>query len=107
MLAAATVHFPDMAAWPERASPEHQSANPELLLNSSLLSERMKGTVRKHDIAALWSAGAHPMALLYFARACGWTNDHYYNCISAVELRQAAPSVPAPPSGPELPQTHQ
>lgn len=26
MLAAATVHFPYMTAWPERASPEHQSA---------------------------------------------------------------------------------
>jgi hypothetical protein len=83
------------------------AVNPELLLNSSLLSERMRDAVRKHDIAALWSAGAHPMALLYFARACGWTNDRYYSCISAVELRQAAPSVPAPPSGPELPQTHQ
>jgi hypothetical protein len=82
------------------------TADPELVLGSSLLDNPMKNAVREHDMAALWSAGAHPMALLYFARSCGWDNDRYYRCLSDAELRQAAPVAPAPPSGHEPPQTH-
>jgi hypothetical protein len=67
----------------------HQRAafatNRELVLASSKLDECMRAAVREEDIGTLWSAGAHPMALLYFSRACGWSSEDYYNCISRVQ----------------------
>ncbi len=73
------------------------AADPERVLAMSPLDAQMQVAVREQDIGTLWLAGAHPMALLYFARACGWANDRYYNCISDAELRKAAGAAAAAP----------
>lgn len=57
-------------------------ADREAVLKSSALEEEMQAAVRTQDIGALWRAGAHPMALLYFARSCGWSGERYYACIT-------------------------
>ena len=74
------------------------AADREVVLNSSRLDERMRAAVRTEDIATLWLAGAHPMALLYFARACGWSGDRYYECISTTQNRQTV-SAHSPGTG--------
>jgi Aromatic-ring-opening dioxygenase LigAB, LigA subunit len=56
--------------------------DPETVLKTSGLANELRTAIEKQDIGALWLAGAHPMALLYFARACGWTSERYYACIS-------------------------
>lgn len=56
--------------------------DPESVLKASALSDDLRAAIGKQDIRALWLAGAHPMALLYFARACGWTGERYYECIA-------------------------
>lgn len=55
----------------------------EAVIAASKLDERLRTAVRDEDIASLWRAGAHPMALLYFARLSGWTAEDYYRCIGA------------------------
>ena len=55
----------------------------EAVIAASKLDERLRTAVRDEDIASLWRAGAHPMALLYFARLSGWAADDYYRCIGA------------------------
>jgi hypothetical protein len=60
--------------------------DPEAVLKASALSDDHCAAIRKQDIGALWLAGAHPMALLYFARACGWTAERYYECITNAGL---------------------
>ena len=55
----------------------------EAVIAESKLDERLRTAVRDQDLATLWRAGAHPMALLYFARASGWAADDYYRCIGA------------------------
>ncbi len=82
------------------------AADPERVLGTSPLDERMQAAVRDQDIGALWLAGAHPMALLYFARACGWANDRYYRSIAEAEATKAARGAAAPAAGREPPRTH-
>lgn len=64
--------------------------DPEAVLAGSGLPDRQVAAVREQDIPALWSDGAHPMALLYFARLCGWSPKRYYACISQGEAAPAA-----------------
>ncbi|NYT68676.1 hypothetical protein [Pusillimonas noertemannii] len=59
------------------------------VIAASPLSEAMRAAVREQDIAALWLAGVSPMALLYFARLCGWSMERYYACIGEAELTKA------------------
>ena len=73
-------------------------ADPAQSLAASALDAPMRAAVLEHDIGALWCAGAHPMALMYFARASGWANERYYRCISEAELTQAASDSAAPPA---------
>lgn len=55
---------------------------PDAVIAEARLSETERQALRDRDLAALWRSGAHPMALLYFNRACGGDNDRYYRCIS-------------------------
>jgi hypothetical protein len=73
---------------------------------ASRLSEAMQAAVLGQDVGTLWLAGAHPMALLYFARSCGWDNPRYYQCLSDAELRRVVPGAVEPASRPEPPQRH-
>lgn len=82
------------------------AADPATVLATSTLDTRMRAAVLDQDIGALWLAGAHPMALMYFARASGWANDRYYRCISDAEVRKAASAVAASTAEPEPSQTH-
>ena len=91
------------------------ATDPERVLAASALDEPLRRAVREHDMGALWLAGAHPLALLYFARASGWSNERYYRCLdeAAARRRAASPGVtraapaaaPAPPE-PGPPRTH-
>ncbi len=67
------------------------AADPNGVLSASPLDEGPRRAVRAQDIGALWLSGAHPMALLYFARSCGWDNERYYACLAEGELRRGAP----------------
>lgn len=82
------------------------AADPAQELAASTLDARLRAAVLEQDIAALWLAGAHPMALMYFARAAGWANDRYYRCISDAEVRRADSAVAAPTGGPAPSRTH-
>lgn len=64
--------------------------DPEAVLVASGLPDHQVAAIRDQDIAALWSDGAHPMALLYFARLCGWSPKRYYACISQGEAAPVA-----------------
>jgi len=59
--------------------------NRDEVIGSSGLGEDIRAALRDQDMASLWAAGAHPIALLYFSRASGWNNERYYSCISATE----------------------
>lgn len=85
------------------------TADAEGVLAASPLAEPLRRAVREQDVGTLWRAGAHPMALLYFARSCGWQNERYYACLAAAELRKdgAAEAAPSPSPSPALPRTHQ
>ncbi len=67
----------------------------EHVLSTSILDDATRAAVRTQDIGALWLAGAHPMALMYFARACGWANERYYGCLSDADAAKAAQSASA------------
>lgn len=67
--------------------------DPVSVVSASRLDQSMRSAVLEGDVGSLWLAGAHPMALLYFARSIGWTNDQYYRCIEEAELRKAAPAA--------------
>lgn len=82
------------------------AADPIPVLAASALDEPTRAAVRDQDIGTLWQAGAHPMALLYFARACGWANDRYYRCLADADLRKAAPAPAAPRADDGPSQTH-
>jgi hypothetical protein len=71
---------------------ERFAADPEGTLAASALPPALQAAIRAVDIAALWRAGAHPMALLYFARHCGWSGPHYYACVAAAD---GTPTTPA------------
>lgn len=61
----------------------------ETVLQGSALNDAMRTAVRSQDIGSLWRAGAHPMALLYFARGCGWSGERYYACITDAQNNSA------------------
>ena len=82
------------------------AANGEPVLAASPLDERLRDAIRAQDMGALWLAGAHPMALLYFARASGWDNERYYRCLAEAELTRSARAPVAPPPGREPPRRH-
>ena len=82
------------------------AADPANVLSTSTLDPRTRAAVLEQDIAALWLAGVHPMALMYFARASGWANDRYYRCISDAELKRAGSAAAAPTAEPEPARTH-
>ena len=82
------------------------AADPANVLAVSTLDARTRAAVLEHDIATLWLAGAHPMALMYFARASGWANDRYYRCISDAELRRAGSAEAVPTAEPVPSRTH-
>ncbi len=67
--------------------------DPETVLADSDLPDWQVAAIRDQDIAALWSAGAHPMALLYFARTCGWSAQQYYDCISRSDSASSMPDI--------------
>lgn len=59
------------------------AADPQQVLAASALDDELRRALREQDVRALWRAGAHPMALLYFARLCGWNNERYYAAIAS------------------------
>lgn len=72
---------------------------PAEVLAATALSDALRAAVRDQDIAALYRAGAHPMALMYFARTLGWDNPRYYACLEGA-LNPAASGVAPRSSGP-------
>jgi hypothetical protein len=72
---------------------------PDRVIAGAPLEEPLRRAIREQDMGALWLAGAHPMALLYFARACGWPNERYYACLGEAELRKADPGAAAAADG--------
>ena len=82
------------------------SAAPEKVLATSPLDILTRDAVLGQDIAALWLASAHPMALMYFARASGWANDRYYRCIADAQIRRADSGEAAPTARPAPSRTH-
>jgi hypothetical protein len=81
------------------------AADPEAIA-AAPLAPAVRAALVARDVGALWRAGAHPMALLYFARGLGWDNARYYACLDAAEAASAdatraapsAGSAPAPPA---------
>lgn len=65
--------------------------DPDGVLSAAPLDERLRRAVREQDIGSLWLAEVHPMALLYFARNCGWDNQRYYACLAQAEIRKGVP----------------
>lgn len=76
------------------------------VLTASGLPEVLRDAVTRQDIGMLWLAGAHPMALLYFSRTCGWSNERYYLCIENAEATRAAPAAADPGAASGRPQMH-
>ena len=85
---------------------EAYGTDPGGVLAGSPLDEATRAAVLQQDIAALWLAGAHPMALMYFARASGWANERYYRCITDAEAMKVVSAVAAPTAPPAPSQTH-
>jgi hypothetical protein len=73
---------------------QQYASEPQSVVQTSGLPEDLRAAIEKQDIAALWLAGAHPMALLYFARACGWTGERYYECITNARASAGDPLKP-------------
>jgi len=82
------------------------AADPAAVLSASMLDAATRAAVQDQDVAALWLAGAHPMALMYFARASGWANERYYRCICDAELTRAGSAEAARTAGPEPSRRH-
>lgn len=85
---------------------EAYGTDPRGVLVASPIDEAMRIAVHQQDIAALWLAGAHPMALMYFARTSGWTNERYYRCITDAETTKGAAVEGASTARPAPTQTH-
>lgn len=81
-------------------------ADPAGVLATAPLDDRVRAAIRAQDIGALWRAGAHPMALMYFARFCGWANERYYACLAEAEVTKGDPASAAPAGLPAPPRTH-
>ena len=79
---------------------------PEKVLATSPLDTLTRHAVLGQDIAALWLANAHPMALMYFARASGWANDRYYRCIADAQVNRADSGEADPTAEPAPSRTH-
>lgn len=88
------------------AKKEAFGADPAGVLATARLDDHVRNAVRAQDIGALWRAGAHPMALMYFARSCGWANEQYYACLTEAEVTKGGPASAAPTGPPAPPQTH-
>ncbi len=73
------------------------------VLAASPLDEHLRAAIRAQDIGELWRAGAHPMALLYFARGSGWDNERYYRCLEATGVTRSGRAAGDPPAEPEPP----
>lgn len=56
-------------------------AEEALVIQRAALPQSIRAALLSHDIGALWRAGAHPMALLYYSRLIGCPMDRYYACI--------------------------
>ena len=88
------------------------AADRRAVVDASALDAPLRAAVLDDDVAVLWLAGAHPMALLYYARGSGWTNERYYGCIERAErartgVTPAGPaSAAAPPAEPGPSRTH-
>jgi hypothetical protein len=82
------------------------AADPAAALAGAALDDGLRSAVLEQDIATLWRAGAHPMALMYFARASGWANERYYRCLAEAELTKGASAAAAPSGEPAPAQTH-
>ena len=85
---------------------EAYGTDPGGALAASPLDDSTRAAVLAQDMATLWLAGAHPMALMYFARASGWANERYYRCITDAEATKVASNEAARPAPPEPTQTH-
>jgi hypothetical protein len=72
------------------------SVAPESVLAAAPLDDRLRAAVRNQDVATLWLAGAHPIALMYFARSCGWSNERYYGCLDEAEITRGGRAAAAP-----------
>lgn len=79
------------------------AGNPEATLAASGLAPDLQAAIRAQDIAALFRAGAHPMALMYYARSIGWDNARYYACIGGEPVVTPAASAAAPRSSAPAP----
>lgn len=89
---------------------EAYARDPAQVIEAAALTAQWREALRSKDVGALWSAGAHPMALMYFARAAGWDNERYYGCLAAAgprrgEVRTGGPAGSAPVASPAQPQT--
>lgn len=83
------------------------AADPEAVLSGSALDPPTCAAVLSRDIGTLWLSDAHPMALMYFARASGWANERYYRCIADAEIKRAGPATTDLRAEPEPLQTRQ
>ena len=63
----------------------HYRADPAAVLASAPIEQPLRDAIQAADIAMLWCSGAHPMALLYFSRFCGWSGEQYYSCVAAAD----------------------
>lgn len=66
------------------------AADANAVLAQTGLAPELQQAIREQDVAALWLAGASPMALLYFARLSGWDMPRYYDCVTQAELKKGA-----------------
>ena len=73
------------------------AADAQRTIDTAPLDAPLREALRAQDMGALWKAGAHPMALLYFARACGWDNPRYYRALQDAQLSPGAPGPAAAP----------
>ncbi len=95
MNAVLTQFLIDIVRGPQRAD---FARAPDSTLSASALPPALQAAVRAQDIATLFRAGAHPMALMYFARSIGWDNARYYACIGGTSEFNPAASGVAPRS---------
>lgn len=76
--------------------------DPAAAIAAAGLDGAARDALLARDIEALWQAGAHPMLLLYFARACGIPASDYYARITRAEAgaRRAPPTGESQREGP-------
>ncbi|ALC11091.1 hypothetical protein [Sphingopyxis sp. 113P3] len=57
------------------------ASDPDTVIADARFPDEMQKAIREGDVGFLYRFGAHPMALLYFARATGMSNEQYYQNI--------------------------